>query len=64
MYIRKTIDLFIVQGLYAGNWEDECAEVTRKEGILRLNEYRENAPEYCYKLVKRREKIDCEGAAK
>lgn len=64
MYIRKTQDLYVIQGLYAGNWEDETAETTRKEAILRLNEYRENAPEYCYKLVKRREKIDCEGAAK
>jgi hypothetical protein len=62
MYARKTQDLYIVQGLYAGNWEDECAELTRKEAILRLNEYRENAPEYCYKLVKKREKLNNEGA--
>jgi hypothetical protein len=62
MYARKTQDLYIVQGLYAGNWEDECAELIRKEAILRLNEYRENAPEYCYKLVKKREKLNNEGA--
>jgi hypothetical protein len=61
MYARKTQDLYIVQGLYAGNWEDECAELTRKEAILRLNEYRENAPEYCYKLVKKREKLNNDG---
>jgi hypothetical protein len=62
MYARKTQDLYIVQGLYVGNWEDECAELTRKEAILRLNEYRENAPEYCYKLVKKREKLTDERA--
>lgn len=61
MYTRKTQDLYIVQGLYCGEWEDECAELTRKEAILRLNEYRENAPEYLYKLVKRREKLEMEG---
>jgi hypothetical protein len=60
MYTRKTVDLFVIQGLYAGNWKDETAELTRKEAILRLNEYRENVPEYCYKLVKRREKIEAE----
>ena len=44
MYIRKTRDLFTVQGLYSGNWEDETSESTRREGIQRLKEYRENMP--------------------
>lgn len=58
MYIRKTRDVFTVQGLYAGNWEDETSEATRREGIERLREYRENMPNYAHRLVKTREKIE------
>ena len=57
MYIRKTRDIFTVQGLYAGNWEDETSETTRREAIQRLREYRENMPEYPHRLVKTRESI-------
>jgi hypothetical protein len=56
-YQRKTIDLFIVQGLYFGQWEEETAETTRAEGIARLKEYRENMPEYAHRLIKKRERI-------
>lgn len=54
-YQRKTIDLFIVQGLYFGEWEEETAETSRREGIARLRDYRENMPEYSHRLIKRRE---------
>ena len=57
MYIRKTRDIFTVQGLYAGNWEEETSETTRREGIARLKEYRANMPEYAHRLIKTREKI-------
>jgi hypothetical protein len=57
MYIRKTRDIFIVEGFYSGNWEEETGETTRKEGIARLKEYRENMPEYAHRLVKKRETI-------
>lgn len=56
-YQRKTIDLFIVEGLYFGQWEEETAETTRAEGIARLKEYRENMPEYAHRLIKKRERI-------
>lgn len=58
MYIRKTRDIFTVQGLYAGNWEDETSEPTRREGIQRLREYRENMPTLAHRLIKTREKIE------
>lgn len=57
MYIRKTRDIFIVEGFYCGNWEEETGETTRKEGIARLKEYRENMPEYAHRLIKKREKL-------
>jgi hypothetical protein len=56
-YKRKTIDLFTVQGLYYGQWEDETAETSRREGIERLKEYRQNMPEYAHRLIKQRERI-------
>jgi hypothetical protein len=58
MYIRKTQDVYTVQGLYFGNWEDETSENTRREAIERLKEYRENMPEYAHRLTKTREKIE------
>jgi hypothetical protein len=57
MYIRKTQDVYTVQGYYFGTWEDETSENTRREAIERLKEYRENMPEYSHRLIKTREKI-------
>jgi hypothetical protein len=56
-YQRKTIDLFTVQGLYYGQWEDETTETNRREGIDRLKEYRQNMPEYAHRLIKQRERV-------
>ena len=56
-YKRKTIDLFTVQGLYYGQWEDETTETSRREGIERLKEYRQNMPEYAHRMIKQRERI-------
>jgi hypothetical protein len=56
-YIRKTRDLFIVEGFYCGAWEHETSESTRREAIERLKEYRANMPEYAHRLIKTREKI-------
>ena len=55
-YIRKTIDVYTIQGLYYGTWEDETTETTRREAINRLLEYRENMPQYAHRLIKHREK--------
>lgn len=57
MYIRKTRDVFTVQGFYFGEWEDETSEDTRREAIERLKEYRANMPEYSHRLIKTREAI-------
>lgn len=58
MYIRKTRDLFTVEGFYCGEWEHETSELTRREAIERLKEYRANMPEYAHRLIKKREKIE------
>lgn len=57
MYTRKTSDEWTVQGLYNGTWEDETVEMTRKEGIERLKEYRSNMPQYAHRVIKHRIKI-------
>ena len=57
-YKRKTTDFFIIQGFYAGTWEDETAETNRRDGIARLKEYRENMPEYAHRLIKKRERVE------
>ena len=56
-YIRKTEDIYTVQGFYCGAWEDETSETTRREAIERLKEYRANMSQYPHRLIKTREKI-------
>jgi len=56
MYIRKTVDIWEVHGLYCGTWEHETTETTFQDGKRALKEYRENMPEYAHKLIKKREK--------
>jgi hypothetical protein len=56
-YIRKTIDVYDLEG-YTGSqygWELMTRELTRKEAQERRKEYRENQPQYSYRIVKRRE---------
>lgn len=57
MYIRKTRDIFSVEGFYFGTWEHETSELSRREAIQRLKEYRENMPQFAHRLVKSRESI-------
>lgn len=45
--------IYIIQGLYFGQWEDETEEETRKEGLVRLKEYRANMPQYAHKMISR-----------
>lgn len=55
-YIRKTKDeyqLFCNYG-YGDGWEYILAENTMKEAKQRKREYMENAPQYSYKIVKKR----------
>lgn len=48
---------YIVQGFYCGEWEDETEEETRKEGLARLKEYRENMPDVAHRMVWHEEKL-------
>ena len=57
-YIRKTVDVYTVQGFYYGTWEDETSEENRRDAIDRLKEYRLNMPEYAHRLVKTRERVE------
>lgn len=57
MYIRKTRDVWAIQGCYEGGWEDVTEEITRKEALTNLKLYREADPKIQFRLVKRREKI-------
>ena len=57
-YIRKTVDVWEIQGCYYyGVWEMVTTETSRKEARERIKEYRENAP-MAYRIVKKREKIE------
>lgn len=56
-YIRKTVDIWEVQGYYYGVWEMVTTETSRKEARERIKEYRTNAP-MAYRIVKKREKIE------
>ena len=58
-YVRKTRDIFEVQGYYDAStgWEEVVTEDTRKEANIRLKEYRANQPQYRFRVKKKREKI-------
>lgn len=50
-YIYET--MFVIQGLYNGEWEDETEEEHRKDGLERLKEYRANMPGYSHRMISR-----------
>lgn len=50
MYVRKTVDTWVLEGNYGFGWEYILTEYTRKEGVERLREYRENQPQYPVRL--------------
>ena len=54
---NKYIYLWVVQGIYPGpyGWEDETAGESHSEARARLNEYRQNMPQYPHRLIRRRE---------
>lgn len=55
--MNKYSYLHVVQGYYgdAYGWEDITESESYHESRRTLREYRENAPEYTYRLIKRRE---------
>lgn len=60
MKISKTIPVKVLQGNYGHGWEDIClyqfkdAFTMKKEAMTDLRAYRENAPEYSYRIISRR----------
>jgi len=55
-YIRKTVDVWEVQGNYGQGWECVTAEYTYREARERLHEYRENEPGTSFRLKLTRER--------
>lgn len=58
MYIRKTKDIYILQGFYAGMWEDLFECETRREAREDLACYNENERDIAHRIIKRRVKIN------
>lgn len=58
-YQRKTKDVYYLMANYGygHGYEEETAEESYREIKQRLKEYKENAPQYSYKIVRKREKI-------
>lgn len=56
-YIRKTKDIFVLLANYGQGYEEEIIEYSYKDIKLRLKEYRQNCPQYCFKYKIKREKI-------
>jgi hypothetical protein len=57
MYIRKTRDEWQIHANYGQGYEHECSYDKFKEARDDIKAYRENRPEYQYKLVSRRAPI-------
>ena len=58
MYIRKTIDVWEVQGYFGNEWEMVTVEDTKKEALNRFKCYRENDRKHPYRFIKKRQKIE------
>ena len=58
-YIRKTRDVYEIQGYYSPQYGYECvtSEETYKEAKLRLREYRDNETNVSFRIKLKREKI-------
>lgn len=57
-YIRKTKDVYVLLSNYGYGWEEELEEDTLKEAKEQLKTYRENCPNYQYRLKKKRVKLE------
>jgi hypothetical protein len=59
MYVRKTIDVYNVEGDYGygHGFEVVTAEASYGEARARLREYRENEPGIAFRIKKTRERI-------
>lgn len=54
MYIRKTKDIYVLMSNYGYGWEEELTEDTSHEAYAQLKTYKENCPQYQYKIVVKR----------
>jgi hypothetical protein len=52
---RKYRYLHVLQGNYGQGWEDLCQSEDRSEMVADRKSYRENAGEYAYRIIQRRE---------
>ena len=52
---RKYDYLHVVQGCWAGGWEDATQSEDRAEALRDLRAYRENQPEVAHRIIRRRE---------
>ena len=60
MYVRKTKDVYEVQGNYGYGWDFLTEEETAKEARAQKRCYDENEP-YPHRIVKRRVRIEANG---
>lgn len=58
MYVRKTRDVYAVEGNYGHGWEYLCEEETPKDAREQLKCYNKNEPQYDHRIRKHREKIE------
>lgn len=58
MYIRKTIDVWEVQGYFSNEWEMVTVEDTKKVAFETVKCYRENDRKHPYRFIKKRQKIE------
>ena len=56
-YIRKTKNVWHVQGLYDSQYETVCEEDTYKAARVQYNCYRVNEPQYSHRIVMKRERL-------
>jgi hypothetical protein len=63
MRVTKYRYLYVLQGNYGFGWEDICQSEKGADIRPDLKAYRENAPEYRYRIVHRRELKQCEFVA-
>jgi len=56
-YVRKTVDVYEIQGNYGYGWDMVTVESSYKDAKAMLKCYRENENRYSHRIVKKREKI-------
>lgn len=58
MYIRKTKDVYYLQGFYCGAWEDLFECENRADAREQKKTYDDNEKNVAHRIVKRREAIN------